>query len=162
MARQRRGSTPAILALQDAGVDYSVHAYAHDPAAASFGREAAEALGVDPALVFKTLLCEVDGDPVVAIVPVIATLDLKALAAVQAGKRATLMDGRAAERTTGYVLGGISPFGQRVALPTVLDISAQDRAVVYVSGGRRGLDIAIAPEVVIALTGARVARIATA
>jgi Cys-tRNA(Pro)/Cys-tRNA(Cys) deacylase len=160
MARDKPGGTPALVILQRSGVDFSVHTYAHDPAAESFGMEAAEALNLDPATVFKTLLAEVDGTSTVAIVPVTGQLDLKGLAAARGGKRARMMEVAAAERMTGYVAGGISPLGQRKALPTVIDASAEGLATVYVSGGQRGLDIGIAPANLLRLTGATYAPIA--
>ena len=161
MAARRPTGTPALVLLQRSGVGHTVHAYEHDPAAESFGMEAAEALGLDPATVFKTLLAEVDGSPVVAIVPVTGQLDLKGLAAARGGKRARMMEVSAAERLTGYVAGGISPLGQRKALPTVIDASAASLAVMYVSGGQRGLDIGIAPQDLVQLTDATYAPIAT-
>lgn len=160
MGRRAPAGTPALLALQRAGIDHTVHAYDHDPAADSFGMEAAEALGLDPRSVFKTLLAEVDGAPTVAIVPVSGQLDLKALAAARQGKRARMMEVAAAERITGYVAGGISPLGQRKALPTVVDSSAETLPTVYVSGGQRGLDIGLAPVDLVQLTGATYAPIA--
>lgn len=160
MARDKPGGTPALVILQRSGVDFSVHTYAHDPAAESFGMEAAEALKLDPATVFKTLLAEVDGTSTVAIVPVTGQLDLKGLAAARGGKRARMMEVAAAERMTGYVAGGISPLGQRKALPTVIDASAEGLATVYVSGGQRGLDIGISPADLLRLTGATYAPIA--
>ena len=160
MARVKPGGTPALVILQRSGVDFSVHTYAHDPAAESFGMEAAEALDLDPATVFKTLLAEVDGASTVAIVPVTGQLDLKGLAAARGGKRARMMEVAAAERMTGYVAGGISPLGQRKALPTVIDASAEGLATIYVSGGQRGLDIGIAPADLLRLTGATYAPIA--
>jgi len=161
MARDKPGGTPALVILQRSGVDFSVHTYAHDPAAESFGMEAAEALKLDPATVFKTLLAEVDGTSTVAIVPVTGQLDLKGLAAARGGKRARMMEVAAAERMTGYVAGGISPLGQRKALPTVIDASAEGLATVYVSGGQRGLDIGLAPADLLRLTGATYAPIST-
>ena len=161
MARDKPGGTPALVILQRSGVDFSVHTYAHDPAAESFGMEAAEALDLDPATVFKTLLAEVDGASTVAIVPVTGQLDLKGLAAARGGKRARMMDVAAAERMTGYVAGGISPLGQRKALPTVIDASAEELATIYVSGGQRGLDIGIVPADLLRLTGATYAPIST-
>jgi Cys-tRNA(Pro)/Cys-tRNA(Cys) deacylase len=161
MARDKPGGTPALVILQRSGVDFSVHTYAHDPAAESFGMEAAEALDLDPATVFKTLLAEVDGASTVAIVPVTGQLDLKGLAAARGGKRARMMDVAAAERMTGYVAGGISPLGQRKALPTVIDASADELATIYVSGGQRGLDIGIVPADLLRLTGATYAPIST-
>jgi Cys-tRNA(Pro)/Cys-tRNA(Cys) deacylase len=161
MSRRTPTGTPALVALQQSGVDFSVHAYQHDPSADSFGMEAALALDLDPATVFKTLLAEVDGAATVAIVPVSGQLDLKALAAARAGKRAQMMEVSAAERLTGYVAGGISPLGQRKALPTVVDASAQDLPTMYVSGGRRGLDIGLAPPDLVRLTDATYSPIAT-
>lgn len=140
-----RGSTPAIAALTRAGVPFSEHAYDHDRSAESYGVEAAERLGLPAEQVFKTLLVDVDRALVVGIVPVTGKLDLKALAAAVGGKRAAMADPADAQRATGYVVGGISPFGQRRRLRTVLDESALDHDVVYVSGGRRGLDLGIAP-----------------
>ncbi len=158
MAKKKpSGGTPATVALERAGVAFTQHPYVHDPAAASYGLEAAEQLGLDPHAVFKTLLADVDGRLVVAIVPVSGTLDLKALAAAVGGKRAAMADPAAAERTTGYVLGGISPLGQRKCLPTVLDHSALELPAIYVSGGRRGLDLGLAPGDLVRLLDAAVA-----
>jgi Cys-tRNA(Pro)/Cys-tRNA(Cys) deacylase len=133
MAKGRRTSTgtPATVALTRAGVPFTTHAYEHDPAAASYGLEAAEVLGLDPDQVLKTLLAEVDGRLVVGIVPVSRQLDLKALAAAVGGKRGTMADPAAAERVTGYVVGGISPLGQKRRIPTVLDDSALTFETVY-------------------------------
>jgi len=153
------GGTPATVALSRAGVAFTEHAYEHDPAAASFGLEAAEALGLDPAQVFKTLFVSVDGRLVVGIVPVSGQLDLKAVAAAVGGKKATMADPADAERATGYVVGGISPVGQKKAHPTVLDASALAYETVYVSGGRRGLDLGLSPEDLVAVTRATVAPI---
>ena len=133
--------------------------YEHDPAATSYGLEAAATLGVEPGRVFKTLLAEVDGRPVVAVVPVSGSLDLKALAAAVGGKRAVLADPAVAERLTGYVVGGISPLGQRKRLPTVVDASALEHGTVLVSAGRRGLDVELAPADLVRLTAAATARI---
>jgi Cys-tRNA(Pro)/Cys-tRNA(Cys) deacylase len=152
--------TPATAALIAAGVSFTEHPYEHDTATTDFGREAAEVLGVEPERVFKTLLVEVDGALVVGIVPVTGMLDLKALASVVGGKKAEMADPRVAEKRTGYVVGGISPIGQRVAHPTVLDESAELWDTVFVSGGRRGLDIELAPADLIEATGARLAAIA--
>jgi Cys-tRNA(Pro)/Cys-tRNA(Cys) deacylase len=160
MARKKRtgsGGTPATVAATEAGIAFTLHTYQHDPAAASYGEEAAQALGADPERVLKTLVAEVDGALTVAVVPVSASLALKALAAAAGGKRAVLADPAAAERATGYVLGGISPLGQRKRLPTVLDASAAGHATVWVSAGRRGLEIELAPADLIRLTGATVA-----
>ncbi|WP_323379002.1 Cys-tRNA(Pro) deacylase [Streptomyces smaragdinus] len=159
-SRKQSGGTPATVALQQAGVEFTVHAYEHDPAVASYGEEAAQALGVDPGQVFKTLVTDVDGTLTVAVVPVSGSLDLKALAAAVGGKRAAMADPAAAERTTGYVRGGISPLGQRKRLPTVLDASASGLETVCVSAGRRGLEVELAPADLAALTGAVLAPIA--
>ena len=147
--------TPAIVAAERAAIAFTVHEYEHDPKAASYGLEAAEKLGVDPARVFKTLVVAVDGALTVAIVPVETQLDLKAL-----GKRVTMADPKLAERTTGYVAGGISPLGQRKPLPTVLDESAFDLETIHVSAGQRGLEIELAPADLLALTGGQALRIA--
>jgi Cys-tRNA(Pro)/Cys-tRNA(Cys) deacylase len=146
--------------LTKAKVEFSTHAYEHDPAAKSYGLEAAEALGLAPEQVFKTLLVEVDGKLTVGVVPVGKQLDLKAIAAAAGGKKAVMADPAAAERTTGYVVGGISPIGQKRALPTVVDSTATDHPTVYVSGGRRGLDIGLSPTDLITVTKARTAAIA--
>jgi len=152
--------TPATVALTKAKAEFSTHAYEHDPAAKSYGLEAAEALGLAPEQVFKTLLVEVDGKLTVGVVPVDKQLDLKAIAAAAGGKKAVMADPAAAERTTGYVVGGISPIGQKRALPTVVDSTASDHPTVYVSGGRRGLDIGLSPADLITVTNARTAAIA--
>lgn len=157
---KRGAATPATAALTRAGITFSEHRYEHDPAAPSFGLEAAEALGLPVEQVFKTLLCLVDGQPHVAIVPVNCQLDLKAAATAAGGKRAEMMRVDAAERLTGYVAGGISPFGQKRLLPTLVDETAELFDVVYVSGGRRGYDIGLAPADLITLLAARVADIA--
>ena len=146
--------TPATVALTQAGVAFTLHEYAHDPRAASYGLEAAEALGLDPDQVFKTLLAELDGELVVAVVPVTGRLDLKALARAFGGSKAAMAEPKAAERATGYVTGGISPVGQKRALRTVVDETAAAYDVVYVSAGRRGLDLGIAPADLVAATGA--------
>ncbi|MFD7158732.1 Cys-tRNA(Pro) deacylase [Kribbella sp. NPDC059898] len=158
-AKQSQG-TPATVALTKAKVEFTTHAYEHDPAAKSYGLEAAEALGLDPEQVFKTLLVEVDGKLTVGVVPVGKQLDLKAIAAAAGGKKAVMADPAAAERSTGYVVGGISPIGQKRALPTVVDATAADHPTVYVSGGRRGLDIGLSPADLITVTRARTAAIA--
>jgi Cys-tRNA(Pro)/Cys-tRNA(Cys) deacylase len=152
--------TPATVALHKAGIAFSLHEYAHDPRATSYGLEAAEALGLDPAQVFKTLLVSVDDSPHVAIIPVTCTLDLKALAAIRHGRKADLMDPAMAQRLTGYVVGGISPIGQRRSLPTVVDESALLLDLIYVSGGRRGFDVGLAPMDLLAVTGGTTAAIA--
>jgi Cys-tRNA(Pro)/Cys-tRNA(Cys) deacylase len=153
--------TPALTVLVNQGINHQVHEYRHDPEVASYGLEAAEALGQPPQRVFKTLVAEVDGALSVGIVPVIAQLDLKALATALAGKRAKLAGTAQAEKATGYVAGGISPLGQKRGLPVVLDRSALDFDTIYCSGGRRGLEIELAPSDLVALTKATVAHIAT-
>ncbi|WP_367040921.1 Cys-tRNA(Pro) deacylase [Streptomyces sp. Je 1-332] len=153
------GGTPATVALTAAGAPYTVHAYEHDPAHPSYGEEAAQAMGVSPDRVFKTLVADVDGELTVAVVPVAGTLNLKALATAVSGKRAVMADPAAAERTTGYVRGGISPLGQRKKLRTVLDDSASGHATICVSAGRRGLEVELAPGDLARLTGAVLAPI---
>lgn len=160
MAKSSSGGTPATVALTRAGVAFTTHAYEHDPSAASYGMEAAEVLGLPHEQVFKTLLADVDGALVVGIVPVARKLDLKALAAAVGGKKAVMADPAVAERTTGYVVGGISPLGQRKSLRTVVDASALDHATVYVSGGKRGFDLGLAPQDLVAQTRATTAPIA--
>ncbi|WP_151772800.1 Cys-tRNA(Pro) deacylase [Streptomyces abyssomicinicus] len=160
--KQQSGGTPATVALTDAGVPFTVHAYEHDPAHPSYGEEAAEAMGVSPDRVFKTLVADVDGSLVVAVVPVAGSLDLKALASAVGGKRAAMADPALAERTTGYVRGGISPLGQRKKLPTVLDASAEGHGTICVSAGRRGLEVELAPADLASLTSAALAPIGRA
>ena len=145
-----------MVAAERAGIAFRLHEYEHDPRTASYAREAVAGLGLDPARVFKTLVAAVDGDLVVAIVPVDALLDLRAL-----GKRAQLADTRVAERATGYVAGGISPLGQRRSLRTVLDESALAFQTIHVSGGRRGLELELSPADLLVLTGGRSAAIAS-
>lgn len=155
--------TPAVRAAEAGGIRYAIHEYAHDPAQRAYGEEAARALGLAPSRVFKTLLVTLDGDErrlAVALVPVSAQLDLKAVAAALGAKRAAMAEGRAAERATGYVLGGISPLGQRRRLPMRLDASAQAFASIFVSGGRRGLEIELAPDDLLRLCGGETATIA--
>ncbi|WP_228387832.1 MULTISPECIES: Cys-tRNA(Pro) deacylase [unclassified Nocardioides] len=154
MARKSAGATPATTALTRAGVPFTLHPYEHDPRVESYGLEAASALGLDPAQVFKTLMAEVDGELAVAVVPVSGQLDLKALARALGGSRATMADKAAAERATGYVVGGISPIGQRRRHRTVVDESALVHPVVYVSAGRRGLDLGLSPSDLVAVTEA--------
>jgi Cys-tRNA(Pro)/Cys-tRNA(Cys) deacylase len=147
--------TPAIAAAERAKIDFTLHEYEHDPAAESYGLEAAEKLGVDPARVFKTLVVSIDGTLAVACVPVRSQLDVKAL-----GKRAELADKRRAEAATGYAVGGISPLGQRKRHPTHLDGSALEQPTVFVSAGRRGLEIELDPNDLVRLTAATVHSIA--
>lgn len=152
--KQQAGGTPATAALTAAGVPFTVHAYDHDPSHPSYGEEAAEAMGVPPDRVFKTLVADVDGALTVAVVPVAGQLDLKALASAVGGKRAAMADPALAERTTGYVRGGIPPLGQRKKLPTVVDESATLHETICVSAGRRGLEVELAPADLIRLTSA--------
>ncbi|MHA6694236.1 Cys-tRNA(Pro) deacylase [Homoserinimonas sp. A520] len=152
--------TPATVALSAAGIRFTPHAYQHDASVTSFGLEAATALDLNPERVFKTLLADVDGRLVVAIVPVTGMLDLKSLAAVAGGKKAAMADPAVAERKTGYVVGGISPIGQKTQHTTVLDETAELYDSVFVSGGRRGFDIELAPADLVAVTSATVAAIA--
>ena len=163
MARRgTSGGTPATVALSRADVAFTEHVYEHDPAAPSYGLEAAEALGLPPVQVFKTLMVAVDGRLVVGIVPVTGQLDLKAVATAVGGKKATMAEPAAAERATGYVVGGISPIGQKRSHRTVLDESALGWETVYVSGGRRGLDLGLSPADLVRVTDAVVARISRA
>lgn len=155
------GNTPAVHALIEAGIQHTVHPYEHDPLSdLSYGDEAARALGVDADRVFKTLCAYVDGRLTVGIVPVSGMLDLKALAKAVGGKKAEMAPPADAERSSGYVVGGISPIGQRKQLPTVLDETAELYDTVYVSGGRRGLDIELAPADLVTATDALIAPIA--
>ena len=157
--------TPAITLLERAQVAHRVLTYEHDPASDAYGLEAADALGLDPELVFKTLVVALQAEGAqrhaVAVVPVSANLDLKAFAAAAGVKRAAMADRDDAERITGYVRGGISPLGQKKRLPTFVDDSAEATDVLYVSGGRRGVDIELAPTDLVSLTGGLFASIAT-
>lgn len=161
MARAKTGATPATVALAEAGVAFEVHPYSHDPGSElSFGLEAAAALGVDAAMVFKTLVLHVSGltrhgGLAVALVPVAESLDLKAAARAFGQKKAVLAPAEDARRASGYVTGGISPIGQRTALPTLIDATAEPWDRIYVSGGRRGLDVSLAPGDLATITGAR-------
>ena len=159
MAKRSTGGTPATVALARAGIGFRLHEYAHDPRAESYGLEAAEALGLDPARVFKTLMATVDGRLATAVVPVSGQLDLKALARALGASRAAMADVVVAERATGYVAGGISPVGQRRPHPTVLDSTALDHPSVFVSAGRRGLDLEIAPADLVRITEAITERV---
>jgi Cys-tRNA(Pro)/Cys-tRNA(Cys) deacylase len=147
--------TPAIKLLERTGTEHRVVTYDHDPRSESYGTEAAEALGLDPSRVFKTLLATVDGaETVVAVVPVARRLDLKALARAAGAKKAAMADPGDAERLTGYVVGGISPLGQRKRLRTFVDATASDLDQLHVSGGRRGVEIALAPDALSTLLAA--------
>jgi Cys-tRNA(Pro)/Cys-tRNA(Cys) deacylase len=137
--------TPATALLTKAKIAYRLHPYDHDPRADGFGEEAAAALGVEPERIFKTLIAMVDGRLVCGVVPVAGRLDLKALAVAVGGKRGGMADPAAAARATGYVVGGISPLGQRSRLPVVVDASAAGFETVFVSAGRRGLQVELSP-----------------
>ncbi len=157
VAKARRAPTPAAAALDAAGVIHRLHHFSPDPAIASYGDAAAAALGVDPARVLKTLVTAVEGGTAPAAVAVLAVagrLDLRALAAALGAKRAAMAAPAVAERLTGYVVGGISPLGQRRPLPTVIDVAAAGAETVYVSGGRRGLELELCPADLARLTGA--------
>ncbi|WGL50828.1 Cys-tRNA(Pro) deacylase [Nocardioides sp. BP30] len=160
MAKASSG-TPATIALTRAGVSFTLHPYEHDEGARAYGEEAAALLGVDRGRIFKTLVAQVGGRLTVAVVPVAQHLDLKALARACGAKRAEMADPAAATRSSGYVLGGISPIGQRTPLPTVVDESASAFETVFVSAGRRGLQLELAPADLITVTGASTAAIAT-
>jgi Cys-tRNA(Pro)/Cys-tRNA(Cys) deacylase len=151
--------TPATIALERAKIPFTLHEYAHDPKAASYGLEASEALGIPPEQVFKTLVAAVDGKLTVGVVPVSHQLDLKALAAAAGGKKAVMADVTAAERATGYVAGGISPVGQKRRLPVFVDESAASFSTIFCSAGRRGLEISLAPADLARCAGAAFARL---
>lgn len=153
--------TPAIAQAKRAGIAFQVHEYGHDPAAESYGREAAEKLGVEPDRVFKTLVVAGEGrDLLVAVLPVSRQLDLKLLAKAVGAKKLAMAEVKAAERATGYVVGGVSPLGQKKRLRTVIDASARDFATLFVSAGRRGMDLELSPADLAAATGASFAPIA--
>lgn len=157
-------ATPATIALDAAGVHYRLHGYHHDPAATSFGQEAATALGIDPLRMFKTLVVEMSATPLrlaVAMVPVAGTLNLKACGQALGVKRVNMAQAAHVTRSTGYVLGGVSPLGQRSVLPAVIDETCQLWETIYVSAGRRGLDVELDPHDLIRLTAAMVADIAS-
>lgn len=148
--------TPAINAAKKAKIAYTLHHYDHDPASPSYGREAAEKLGLDEARVFKTLIVELDsGSLAVGIVPVSAMLSMKLLARAAGAKKAAMAEKGAVARATGYVLGGVSPLGQKKRLPTFIDLSAADLPTIFVSAGRRGLDLELKPADLATLTGAK-------
>ena len=153
-------ATPATVALAALGIPFIAYEYTHDAANTSFGLEAATVLGLEPERVFKTLVADVDGALAVAIVPVSGTLDLKAFASVLGAKKAAMADPVVAERRTGYVVGGISPVGQKTPLRTVLDETAELFDTVFISGGRRGFDLELAPRDLVRATEAQVAPIA--
>ncbi|TNY34872.1 Cys-tRNA(Pro) deacylase [Thermomonospora catenispora] len=159
-SKSKGGRTPATAAAEKAGIAYTLHPYDVDHGVADYGARVADALGVPRERLFKTLVAVVDGNPTVGVVPVSGELDLKALAAAAGGKKARLADPATAERATGYVVGGISPLGQRRRLPTVVDASASRFPTVFVSAGRRGLQMELDPGDLIRLVDAAVARIA--
>jgi Cys-tRNA(Pro)/Cys-tRNA(Cys) deacylase len=152
--------TPATTALARANVAYTLHPYDHDPRTEAFGDEAASALGIDPARLFKTLIADVDGRLACAVVPVAGSLDLKAFARAIGGKRATMAEPAAAMRATGYVLGGISPLGQRTRLPVVINDTAPTFPTIFVSAGRRGLQVELPARDLASVCAAQFARIA--
>ena len=152
--------TPAVNAAKKARIAYTLHSYTHDPAAASYGTEAAEKMGIGPERVFKTLVAELDARRfAVAVVPVSGMLSLKRLAEAAGAKKAKMADGADVERMSGYVLGGVSPLGQKKRLETFIDTTAQEFPTIFVSAGRRGLEIELSPEDLRALTGAAFAPI---
>jgi Cys-tRNA(Pro)/Cys-tRNA(Cys) deacylase len=151
--------TRATQRLTALGIPYSVHRYSHDQRAGSYGEQAAAALGVPPERVFKTLIVTVDGQLTTAVVPVAGQLNLKALADAVGGKKAEMAQTAAAERATGYVVGGISPIAQRKSLPVVIDSSALQQETLFCSAGQRGLQLELAPPDLILATGATVAAI---
>ncbi|MET3803711.1 Cys-tRNA(Pro)/Cys-tRNA(Cys) deacylase [Nakamurella sp. UYEF19] len=153
--------TPAIAALIKAKIAHTLRPYDHDPRTTAFGEEAVAALGQDPEQVFKTLVVSVDGTLTVGVVPVSAQLDLKAIAAAAGGKKAAMAPVAEAERSSGYVAGGISPIGQRKPLKTIVDSTADRFPTVFVSAGRRGLQVELAPADLVAVCRAVVAAIAT-
>lgn len=147
--------TPAIKALDKKGIEYNLHQYEHDPDCQTYGDEAARKLGLDPGRVFKTLIAEQDGAILtVSVIPVSKKLDLKALAKKAGAKKAKMADKRDVERATGYLVGGVSPIGQKKRLATVIDESAQQFNTIFISGGKRGLDIELCPRELALLTGA--------
>lgn len=153
--------TPATALLTRQKVAHTLHPYEHDPRADAYGEEAAAALGIEPHRIFKTLIAAIDGRLVCAVVPVAGRLDLKALAAAVGGKRAVMAEPAAAQRATGYVLGGISPLGQKTRLRVVVDASAEPLTSVFVSAGKRGLQVELAPGDLVRLTSAGYAPIAS-
>lgn len=157
--KSARGGTPATMALERAGIRFTLHSYEHDAASTSYGEEAAELLGIDPHRIFKTLVADASGELVVAVVPVADQLDLKALARTVGAKRAQLADPAATARSSGYVLGGISPIGQRTPLPTVIDTSADGYPTIFVSAGRRGLQVELDPADLVTATAGQTASI---
>ncbi|OPA93458.1 aminoacyl-tRNA deacylase [Pseudomonas fluorescens] len=155
--------TPALDLLKKVRAEHRIHSYGHDPKAASYGLEAAEKLGLDPAQVFKTLLASSEkGELLVAVVPVVGSLDLKALAHAAGVKKVEMADPAAAQRSTGYLLGGISPLGQKKRLRTFIDVTAEPFATIFVSAGRRGLEVELSAQVLAEHTQAKFAEIGRA
>lgn len=154
------GGTPATTRLTSLEIAFTLHPYHHDPRAEAYGEEAAEALGVDTRRIFKTLIASIDGKLVCGVVPVAGHLDLKALAAAVGGKRAAMAEPAAAARATGYVVGGISPLGQKTHIPVVIDSSATEFETVFVSAGRRGLQVELTPADLVRATEGMLAQIA--
>lgn len=150
-------TTKATLALDAAGAAYTLHSYAYDPDAPRIGLQAAEALGEDPACVLKTLMAEVDGKPVCVVIPSDQEVSMKKLAAAFGGKTAAMMKAPDAERLTGFVVGGISPFGQKKAVPTVMEEMALLEDRVYINGGQRGLQVRLDPNEALRVLGAKAA-----
>lgn len=153
-------ATPATRALDAAGIRYRLHLYDYDPQASSIGLQAATALGIAPGCMFKTLMLEVDGKPACALVAVDHELSLKRFAATLGGKHAAMLPIAAAERITGYHVGGISPFGQKKRVATVVDATALDHATVFCNGGQRGLQLELDPRLIVSMLGARIGPIA--
>lgn len=145
--------TPGIHVISKAGISHNIHEYEHDPASAGYGNEAAEKMGVDPARVFKTLIVTVDGKMLaVGVIPVTGMLSMKLIARAAGGKKASMADPQEVQRRTGYVLGGVSPLGQKNRLKTLIDASAKAFDTIYISAGRRGLEIELSPEDLARLT----------
>lgn len=150
--------TPAIKLAEKRRIHHRTHSYQHDPGSESYGLEAAEKLGLDPARVFKTLVVSLDsGQLAVMVLPVSSMLSLKAAAKAAAAKKATMAEAKAVERSSGYVLGGVSPLAQKKRLPTCIDSSAEQFDTIYVSAGRRGLEIELSPQDLAALTNGKFA-----
>jgi Cys-tRNA(Pro)/Cys-tRNA(Cys) deacylase len=152
--------TPAIKLAEKRGITFTVKSYEHDPKTSSYGLEAAEKLSINPAQIFKTLVVKLDtGKLAVGIVPVTGSLNLKNIAKALGAKKAAMAPANEVQRSTGYVLGGVSPLGQKKRLPTVLDASAADFTEIHFSAGKRGLEIAMAPQDLLDLTAGHLASI---
>ncbi|MDP6969667.1 MAG: Cys-tRNA(Pro) deacylase [Gammaproteobacteria bacterium] len=153
--------TPAIVLAETTGIEFQVAAYKHDPSCTAYGLEAAEKLGIAAEKIFKTLVVKLDARQLaVAIVPVTGNLNIKQMAKAMQAKKAVMADANEVQRSTGYVLGGVSPLGQKKPLSTVLDSSAENHDLIYVSAGKRGLEIALAPKDLLTLTSGFMAAIA--